>query len=54
MNSRLFVSVLWLFLALFFAWDWFAAIPVNVFAEPPLIALGSGTAPSGAHCASTF
>jgi len=44
----------WLVLIAFFAWDWAASEPVNVRQEPPLIAAGSGQAPTGGHCASTF
>jgi len=44
----------WLALAAFFSWDWAVSDPVNVRHEPPLIAAGSGQAPVGGHCASTF
>jgi len=42
----------WLTLVAFFVWDWQASKPVNLRLEPPIIALGSGQAPSGGHCAS--
>lgn len=54
MKTRLLSLVFWLLLIAFFAWDWADSAPVNVRAEPPLIAAGSGVAPSGGHCASTF
>jgi len=46
--------VFWAVLVAFFAWDWAVSDPVNVRREPPLIAAGSGQAPTGGHCASTF
>ncbi|HUH39911.1 MAG TPA: hypothetical protein VL024_03470 [Castellaniella sp.] len=46
--------VFWLALGGFFAWDWAHSAAINVRAEPPLIAAGSGQAPTGGHCASTF
>ncbi|MGB6241832.1 MAG: hypothetical protein WBF69_05045 [Castellaniella sp.] len=52
--NRLLTLVFWLLLVSFFAWDWMDSAPVNIRAEPPLIAAGSGVAPSGGHCASTF
>ncbi len=51
---RFLAAVFWIVLVGFFAWDWTHSAPVNVRAEPPLIAAGSGVAPSGGHCASTF
>lgn len=54
MRFRMLAVVFWLTLVGFFAWDWISSAPVNVRAEPPLIAVGSGVAPSGGHCASTF
>lgn len=54
MNSRILAAIFWILACAFFAWDWAYSAPVNVRAEPPLIALGSGVAPSGGHCASTF
>ncbi len=35
----------------FVAWDLAASVPVNPFQAPPLLALGSGLAADGAHCA---
>jgi hypothetical protein len=40
----------WGALALFLAWDWIGSDPVDRFAEPPLIAAGSGVSTSGGHC----
>ncbi len=40
----------WLALALFLGWDWLNSSPVNLRLEPPLLAAGSGQAPSGGHC----
>lgn len=54
MNSRLTAAVFWVLMAAFFGWDWIHSAPVNLRAEPPVVALGSGVAPSGAMCASTF
>ncbi|NYT39026.1 hypothetical protein [Allopusillimonas soli] len=45
---------LWIVLVAFFTWDWFVSEPINHRLEPPLVAIGSGQAPSGGHCASTF
>lgn len=33
-------------------WDLSSSAPLNRFDAPPMIALGSGTAAGGAHCAS--
>ncbi|SEM75242.1 hypothetical protein SAMN04488012_106135 [Palleronia salina] len=38
-------------LTAFMAWDLAASEPPNIYRAPPLIALGSGAAASGAHCA---
>lgn len=54
MNSRLLAVVFWVLTVAFFSWDWVSSAPVDVHAEPPLIAAGSGMAPTGAHCASVF
>ena len=40
----------WLSLALFLGWDWMNSAPVNLRHEAPLIAAGSGLAPTGGHC----
>jgi hypothetical protein len=44
-------AVFWCALGLFLVWDWQHSPKPNVRLEPPLIAAGSGQAPSGAHCA---
>ncbi len=54
MKRSIVLIAFWIALLGFFAWDWAASDPVNVHLEPPLIAAGSGQAPSGGHCASTF
>lgn len=54
MKTPMMAVLFWMALAAFFAWDWAHSDVVNVRAEPPLIAAGSGQAPSGGHCASTF
>lgn len=46
--------IFWMGLVAFLVWDWMYSAPVNVRLEPPLFALGSGRAPTGGHCASTF
>lgn len=46
------ILVFWLALAAFFVWDWLDSAPVNLRLESPIIAIGSGQAPSGGHCAS--
>lgn len=45
------IIIFWLVLIGFFAWDWHNAKPVNLRHEAPIIAVGSGQAPSGGHCA---
>ncbi|HWK62259.1 MAG TPA: hypothetical protein VNT00_12645 [Eoetvoesiella sp.] len=54
MKKPMLAAVFWALLIAFFAWDWAVSAPVNQRLEPPLIAAGSGQAPSGGHCASTF
>jgi len=44
------IAIFWIALIIFFAWDWGHAKPVNQRKEPPILALGSGQAPSGGHC----
>jgi hypothetical protein len=52
MNTRNHMKwVFWVGLALFLSWDWIASPPIDLRMEPPAIALGSGQAPSGGHCA---
>ena len=43
--------VFWVLLIAFFVWDWHTAKPVNLRHEAPIVAIGSGQAPSGGHCA---
>jgi len=50
MKQRLLLVVFWLGLLTYFAWDWYVSEPINIFDEPPLIAIGSGQAPTGGHC----
>lgn len=54
MKNPLWAVIFWLVLVSFFAWDWARSGAVDVRSEPPLIAAGSGQAPTGGHCASTF
>jgi hypothetical protein len=42
--------VFWLLLTAFIAWDFAKSAEINQREEPPLIAAGSGKAPTGAHC----
>lgn len=49
--SKLRILVFWTLLVGFFVWDWHNAQPVNLRLEAPIIAIGSGQAPSGGHCA---
>jgi hypothetical protein len=42
--------VFWLLLTVFIAWDFAKSTDINQREEPPLIAAGSGKAPTGAHC----
>ncbi|MFC6442511.1 MAG: hypothetical protein GX332_00205 [Alcaligenaceae bacterium] len=44
--------VFWVVLLGFFLWDWYRSPPINLRLEAPIIAIGSGQAPSGGHCAS--
>lgn len=45
------VAVFWITLLGFLSWDWLQSPPVNLRLEAPIIAIGSGQAPSGGHCA---
>lgn len=54
MKRNVLIILFWVALVAFFAWDWAYSKPVDLRQEPPIIAVGSGQAPSGAHCASTF
>ncbi len=40
----------WLLLTAFIVWDFAKSAEINQREEPPLIAAGSGKAPTGAHC----
>lgn len=42
--------VFWLLLTAFIAWDFAKSVEIDLRQEPPLIAAGSGKAPTGAHC----
>lgn len=42
--------VFWLLLVTFIAWDFAKSVDIDLRQEPPLIAAGSGKAPTGAHC----
>ncbi|ART82611.1 hypothetical protein CBP31_08240 [Oceanisphaera profunda] len=44
------IVLFWALLVGFFVWDWHHAQPVNLRLEAPIIAIGSGQAPSGGHC----
>lgn len=50
MSAALYRTVFWALLAGFIAWDWSHSAPVDLRAEPPLIAAGSGHAATGGHC----
>ena len=41
----------WIVLVLFLSWDWLDSPAIDLRNEPPAIALGSGQAPVGGHCA---
>ena len=43
--------IFWIVLVLFLSWDWVASPVIDLRQEPPAIALGSGKAPVGGHCA---
>lgn len=42
--------VFWVALIGFLSWDWLASPIVDLRHEPPVIAAGSGKAPTGGHC----
>jgi hypothetical protein len=42
--------VFWLLICAFIVWDFAKSADINQRDEPPLIAAGSGKAPTGAHC----
>lgn len=54
MKTPLLKTIFWAAMIAFFAWDWAHSAPIDMRHEPPVIALGSGQAPTGGHCASTF
>jgi hypothetical protein len=43
-------SAFWLALLAFVAWDLHRSAPIDLWREPPLLAAGSGQAPTGGHC----
>ena len=43
-------AVFWVLLGAFVVWDLRHSAPIDLWREPPLIAAGSGQAPSGGHC----
>ena len=49
-KQRLLCIAFWLLLTAFIAWDFAKSAEINQRDEPPLIAAGSGKAPTGAHC----
>jgi len=50
MNQRFLLIVFWAALVVYLGWDWHQSEPIDIFSEPPLLAIGSGQAPSGGHC----
>ena len=49
-KQSLFSLTFWLLLTAFIAWDYVKSAVINQREEAPLIAAGSGKAPTGAHC----
>ncbi|WP_198341782.1 hypothetical protein [Oceanisphaera avium] len=49
--THLRMLVFWGCLIGFFIWDWQHSATINLRLEAPIIAIGSGQAPSGGHCA---
>lgn len=49
-KQTMFIAVFWLLLVVFIAWDFAKSAAIDLRQEPPLIAAGSGKAPTGAHC----
>lgn len=50
-NKQFVLSLIfWLLLTVFIAWDFAKSADINQREEQPLIAAGSGKAPTGAHC----
>ena len=52
MTRRLIAALTLLLLGGFLAFDLATSAPLDPYQAPPLLALGSGTAAGGAHCAS--
>ncbi len=52
MTRRLTASIVAAFVVGLLAFDLAASEPPDIYAQPPVIALGSGGAAAGAHCAS--
>lgn len=50
-RTALLSIVFWLLLSAFIVWDFAKSAAIDLRQEPPLIAAGSGKAPTGAHCA---
>lgn len=49
-TARLRQAAFWLVLLAFVAWDFKRSEPIDLWREPPLLAAGSGQAPTGGHC----
>ncbi len=43
-------ALFWAVLAVFLLWDLLGSARIDRWREPPLLAAGSGQAPSGGHC----
>ncbi|HRD98926.1 MAG TPA: hypothetical protein PLA97_21315 [Rubrivivax sp.] len=48
--TRIRQAAFWLILLAFVAWDLHRSARIDLWREPPLLAAGSGVAPSGGHC----
>jgi hypothetical protein len=48
--SRVRQIAFWLLMLAFVAWDLHRSATIDLWGEPPLLAAGSGQAPSGGHC----
>lgn len=48
--KRILQLLFWVSFAAFVTWDFTRSAAIDRFAEPPLIAAGSGAAASGGHC----
>ncbi len=49
-KQSVFSLIFWVLLIAFIAWDFAKSAEIDLRQEPPLIAAGSGKAPTGAHC----